>query len=207
MLQARQPAPSMRREWRLLRGVVAVGALGFAIDAGILTLRVNGAGWGHYAARLVSFTVAVTCTWYCARRWVFRSNADARREYHAFFATQATGAALNWAVYASLIENDPALARWPVVPLAAGAIVAFAFNYLALRIFVFAGERAPATDEGGYSGIENLESMQHAKNYNAHLLHLIERHTRGPITLDFGAGAGTFAEPIARGGRELICVE
>jgi putative flippase GtrA len=197
----------MRREWRLLRGVVAVGALGFAIDAGILTLLVNGAGWGHYAARLASFTVAVTCTWYCARRWVFRSNADARREYHAFFATQATGAALNWAVYASLIENDPALARWPVVPLAAGAIVAFAFNYLAMRVFVFAGERVPAADECGYSGIENLESMQHAKNYNAHLLRLIERYTRGPVTLEFGAGTGTFAEPIARSGREVVCVE
>lgn len=62
--------------------------------------------------------------------------------------------------------------------------------------------------DGAYTGIENLEVMAEARNYNAYLAGLIERHIpRGTRVLDFGAGAGTFALPASRAGRELVCLE
>lgn len=61
--------------------------------------------------------------------------------------------------------------------------------------------------ERGYSGRENLEAMEHARNYNEFLLSLISRHVAGPEVMDFGAGAGTFCIPAARQYHRITCVE
>lgn len=59
-----------------------------------------------------------------------------------------------------------------------------------------------------YSGVENLEVMREAKNYNHHLLDLIRKHApRGGRMVDFGAGGGTFALPIAALGFDVTAVE
>lgn len=58
------------------------------------------------------------------------------------------------------------------------------------------------------AGTENLEVMAEAENYNAFLLDLVRRAApEGCRVLDFGAGSGTFAKPMAREGREVVCVE
>lgn len=54
------------------------------------------------------------------------------------------------------------------------------------------------------SGGANLEVMEEAVRYNRFLLGLIE--PRGRV-LDFGAGSGTFARPLAASGVDLVCVE
>lgn len=200
-----------------------VGALGFAIDASVLTLLVSGLAWHHYTARAVSFSLAVTCTWYCNRRWVFASIANRRHEYGSYFAIQVVGAAVNLTVYVLAVEIFAALGDIPVVPLAMGAVVALAFNFFASRRWVFvAGARSahavaagsgiddghPNTGgESSYTGRENLESMKDAKNYNAFLLKLLHDHTDRGAVLDFGAGVGTFAAPLAHLGRRVLCVE
>ena len=59
-----------------------------------------------------------------------------------------------------------------------------------------------------YSGIDNLEVMQEAKNYNRFLIELIESMAKqGDKILDFGAGGGTFALPISQKGYNVACVE
>lgn len=58
-----------------------------------------------------------------------------------------------------------------------------------------------------YSGRENLDAMKHAKNYNQYLIELIAQHAEGETILDFGAGAGTFAVPIAALKQNVVCVE
>lgn len=59
-----------------------------------------------------------------------------------------------------------------------------------------------------YNGRDNLEVMQEAKNYNRFLLDLIMNGARGDeLTVDFGAGNGTFSLPIAATGSRLVCVE
>lgn len=58
-----------------------------------------------------------------------------------------------------------------------------------------------------YSGIENLEAMKQAQNYNRFLLDLVRRNLAGEDILDFGAGAGIFALPLRMDGVAVACVE
>ena len=67
-----------------------------------------------------------------------------------------------------------------------------------------------ACSEGGaYPGTENLEVMAEAVRYNEHLLGLVRRHAPdgGQQVMDFGAGAGTFAQPLAAEGMRVTCIE
>jgi SAM-dependent methyltransferase len=63
-------------------------------------------------------------------------------------------------------------------------------------------------DLGPYSGVENLEVMQEAVNYNRYLLATVRRYasTEGPV-LDFGAGTGTFALPMGALGFDVTALE
>jgi len=66
------------------------------------------------------------------------------------------------------------------------------------------GARPPSP----YTGVENLEVMREAKNYNRYLQSLVERNGRSARrVIDFGAGSGTFAIPCAAAGRDLMAVE
>jgi SAM-dependent methyltransferase len=59
-----------------------------------------------------------------------------------------------------------------------------------------------------YSGLDNLEVMQEAVNYNRYLLDTVRRHApRGGKVLDFGAGGGQFAVPLAQLGMDVTAVE
>jgi SAM-dependent methyltransferase len=59
-----------------------------------------------------------------------------------------------------------------------------------------------------YTGVDNLEVMREAKNYNRYLLRLVRRHLGGARrVMDFGAGAGTFAASVAAIGVALVPVE
>lgn len=59
-----------------------------------------------------------------------------------------------------------------------------------------------------YSGVENLEIMQEAHNYNRYLLNLVTLEGRdAPIAIDFGAGIGTLANEFRKYGTRVICIE
>jgi len=124
---------------RRFPGFVLVGSIGFLIDAGILTALMRSLGLGHYGARAISFTIAVTATWYMNRRWVFERNAVrmSSREYTSYLSVQVIGALINLSVFAAVIEFVPGLAKVPVIPLAVGAAVALIFNFSASNRFVF----------------------------------------------------------------------
>lgn len=121
---------------------VGVGAIGFAVDASILTL-LAGFGWSNYAARAVSFPIAITVTWLCNRNWVFTRTNDVRREYGAWVLTQVVGAAINLGGFALLLSLFPTLENVPVVALIGGGILALLFNYFAARRWVFVNKAAP----------------------------------------------------------------
>jgi len=132
-----------------LPGFVLVGAIGFLIDAGILTALMTGADFGHYGARAISFTVAVTTTWYINRRWVFERGAIEMtgREYTSYLLVQVIGAVINLSVFVAAIELIPGLADIPVVPLALGAAVALVFNFSASSRLVFSDFRKRDTGD------------------------------------------------------------
>lgn len=58
-----------------------------------------------------------------------------------------------------------------------------------------------------YTGIDNLEVMQEARNYNRYLLNLVRSHARQGRVIDFGAGAGTFAVPMTNLGFDVTAIE
>jgi len=59
-----------------------------------------------------------------------------------------------------------------------------------------------------YSGRDNLDVMVHAKNYNRFLLDLILQNAHpNQSIVDFGAGNGTFAGPIAKSHDHIVCIE
>lgn len=205
---------SMGTQRRFFRFAL-VGALGFVIDASILTLLVNVLGYGHYVSRAVSFTLAVTVTWWINRSWVFQAGTPTSREYSGYFLVQMVGAVTNLGVYVLVIELVPGLAAMPVIPLAVGASVAMLVNFLLMRRLVYrraivskrvsVARRSTAGFE--YSGVENLEAMKEARNYNEFLLALVRRYLTGSDVLDFGAGAGTFAVPLHEENISVVCVE
>jgi putative flippase GtrA len=121
-----------------LPSFATVGALGFVVDAALLSLLVHAWSWPHYSARAISFAVAVTVTWYCNRHWVFTRTKNSTFEYGAYFGAQAVGAVINLGAYALVIAMAPSLARLPVVPLSVGAALALLFNYWAASRWVFA---------------------------------------------------------------------
>ncbi len=65
---------------------------------------------------------------------------------------------------------------------------------------------APNSDTS-YGGRDNLEAMKKATRYNNFLIDLIRKYSIGKRVLDHGAGAGTFATPIAAGGMNVLCME
>ncbi|HEV2334890.1 MAG TPA: class I SAM-dependent methyltransferase [Stellaceae bacterium] len=59
-----------------------------------------------------------------------------------------------------------------------------------------------------YSGVDNLEIMADAVNYNAFLLGLVTAQARPhDRILDFGAGTGVLMRPLAAAGYQVSCVE
>ena len=122
---------------RLFFRYALVGGSGFVVDASVLTLLVNGLGYGHYVSRAASFSLAVTITWWINRRWVFQAGTPTRVEYSGYFLVQLIGAFINLGIYVLAIELVPALAAIPVLPLAIGAAVALLANFLLVRRFVF----------------------------------------------------------------------
>lgn len=121
--------------WRF----AVVGALGFVADALVLTWLVRDAGYGLYEARVLSFAIAVTVTWGLNRHFTFRQQASRgrTREYGRYFMVQGTGALMNLGVYAAMLIAWPALAAWPVLPLAVGSGAAMVFNFVGARHFAY----------------------------------------------------------------------
>lgn len=59
-----------------------------------------------------------------------------------------------------------------------------------------------------YGGVDNLEVMEEALNYNAFLQRLVTSSAQPQHTLlDFGAGTGTLARPLAAAGYRVRCIE
>lgn len=123
---------------REFRRFVVVGGLGFCVDGGLLTLLMKD-GWDVIPARCCSFLFAVSATWLLNRLWTFSSGKliSIRREYTYYFGTQVLGAVINLSIFFVLIELYPTLRDTPLIPLAFGATVSLAFNYVVSKRIVF----------------------------------------------------------------------
>ena len=61
--------------------------------------------------------------------------------------------------------------------------------------------------EGQYSGVDILEALESAHNYNDYLTRLIRESTGSRDLIDFGAGIGTFSKRLRNAGYDVTCIE
>lgn len=134
-----RPSPSFRNHLGpTLARFAAVGAIGFVVDTAVLYAALA-AGLTLYSGRLVSFLTAATFTWYCNRRFTFRSKGDDRMgEWLRYLLVNAVGGLANLGAYAALVAGLPLVARLPVIGVAAGSVAGLAFNFTLSRRLVFA---------------------------------------------------------------------
>lgn len=61
--------------------------------------------------------------------------------------------------------------------------------------------------EGQYSGVDILEALESAHNYNDYLTRLVRESTESNDLIDFGAGIGTFSKRLRTAGYRVRCIE
>jgi SAM-dependent methyltransferase len=61
--------------------------------------------------------------------------------------------------------------------------------------------------EERYSGVDVLEALESAHNYNDYLTRLICESTESTDLIDFGAGIGTFSKRLRTAGYQVECIE
>lgn len=124
---------------RRLASFAAIGALGFCVDGGLLTLLSARGAMSVYWARLISFPAACLVTWALNRRWTFSASRSRGRriEYARYLLVQTLGAATNLAGFALLLAFHPPWLAIPVIPLALGAGAGLAVNFVGAKAWVF----------------------------------------------------------------------
>ena len=119
----------------------AVGGVGgLVIDAGIVQMLVSFGHWDPYLARVLSFLLAATFTWWWNRRYTFsarHSGRTPRAEWVRWMGLMSVGALVNYGVYALLLLTYPSLHRWPALPAAAGSALAALVNFSTARRMLF----------------------------------------------------------------------
>ena len=119
----------------------AVGALGFVVDSSVLYAGLA-AGLTLYSGRALSYLIAATFTWYCNRRFTFRSKGrDYAREWLRYLLANAVGGAANLGIYAALVASFREVAETPVIAVAAGSATDLIFNFVLSRFVVFGPQR------------------------------------------------------------------
>jgi len=133
--------------WQLI-GFILVGAIGFLVDASVLSVLIDGKHTGPFLARAVSFPCAVTVTYFLNRAFTFSAQKSPLRkqEYFRYIVTQILGAATNFSVYVIILSFVSEAEEHPIAALAVGAIFGLAVNFVGSRYFVFTAKGLQYTD-------------------------------------------------------------
>jgi putative flippase GtrA len=117
------------------------GALGFAVDAGVLHLVVALWNTGLYLARACSFACAVTVTWLINRSVTFSATRAPRRglfaEWAAYVVASLGGGCVNYGAFAIAIRVSPLLHQFPTIAVGIGTIAGTVFNFVMYARYVF----------------------------------------------------------------------
>ncbi len=136
---------------------MAVGAAGFVIDTGTLSLMHYGGGIDPFIARAVSTPLAMLATWRLNRALTFGASPARQVTEGARYLTIAGVAALlNYAIYSALLLGFRFIP--PPIAVAISTSIVMAISYLGYSRLVFASSSslpesraagASATDGGG----------------------------------------------------------
>lgn len=124
---------------RFLRFAI-VGAIGFVIDAGLLTTLHNGGGLDPFSSRLISISVSAFTTWRLNRSLTFgASDLSQANEGLRYALVAAATAGFNYLVYVLLLLGF--LGMPPIAAAIAATLAAMFFSYAGYSRFVFSGAR------------------------------------------------------------------
>ncbi len=112
-----------------------VGAVGFAVDAGLLWFFVYPMELPPVLARGLSFIVTIAVTYFLNAKYTFKV-APRPSGASRYGVVQASGALLNFASYTWLVAFAANSAP-PLIALVIGSAIGSTHNFLALRFFVF----------------------------------------------------------------------
>ncbi|TCV88133.1 GtrA family protein [Sulfurirhabdus autotrophica] len=113
---------------------IAVGSIGFAVDAGIVFLLVY-YGISPILARFPAIASAVAVTWLLNRQLTFRVNAPkSHAEAMRYVAVAFLSAGLNFALYSVLVLSS----MRPVLAVGLSTFVLMFFSFVSYKRFVFA---------------------------------------------------------------------
>lgn len=126
-----------------------MGAIGFAVDAGILAILSNGLGVNPIISRIPSFGLAVLTTFLLNSAWTFRDRQIARERaplFRRYLGVQIIGVTVNLSIYSGLVTVSALARNWPVIPLAVASAIVMLLNYSLSNTLVFGVERDDGND-------------------------------------------------------------
>jgi putative flippase GtrA len=129
----------LREQARQTLSFGAIGTIGFAVDAAVLTVLHSLLGLQLLPARICSFAVAVTVTWSLNRRLTFPGGKDPRRlrQWLRYALVNGLGALLNLGLFLWLVNRSQLFASVPLIPLAIASLTAMVFNFIASKYVAF----------------------------------------------------------------------
>jgi putative flippase GtrA len=116
------------------------GLIGLLVDAGVVQLLVTAFHWNVYLARVLSFLLAATATWWWNRQRTFAARSSGRSllgEWLHWMALMGLGAVVNYGVFVLCLMLFPAWHRWPAAGAAAGSAMAAGVNFFSARLVLF----------------------------------------------------------------------
>ncbi|HQT81742.1 MAG: hypothetical protein B7Z60_09715 [Ferrovum sp. 37-45-19] len=118
---------------------ILAGSCGFVVDAGVVTVLHKWCGAGLISAKVISFFLAVTVTWWINRTYTFRKTLEKNLflEWIHYFSANIIGAIINNGLYVFLVILFAFPKEYPVVAVAAGSLGGMVFNYFASKTWVF----------------------------------------------------------------------
>jgi putative flippase GtrA len=121
-----------------------VGAVGFAIDAGLLWFFIYQLGLPPILARGISFLVTISVTFVLNARYTFEVRAKPA-SMTRYLLVQSLGAVINFASYTWLVLYGP-FGQRPLFALCVGSFLATINNFVLIRHFVFPNRGADSSD-------------------------------------------------------------
>jgi putative flippase GtrA len=116
-----------------------IGIAGFLVDAGVFQALVSFAGVSPYIAKILSFPVAATVSWWLNRTYTYASSGrvGAGSQWAQSLAVNVVGGLANYAVFAAVYAAVPLATAYPVMAVAAGAVAGLVFNFTLSDKLVF----------------------------------------------------------------------
>ena len=115
-----------------------VGGVGFIVDGGLLWLLIV-LDFNPFAARALSFPIAVVATWLLNRNWTFRATRDASKQgqFRRYFGVQVVGSLTNYLVYSAIIAIYGVASVTVFWAFVAGSALGSIWNFCGARYVAF----------------------------------------------------------------------